>query len=207
MGDKVVLVTHKQSAFARHVKLLGHAVREIREPALQETEWEAIYWELSSMCDLVAWNSTSTCLLRAPGGCTRILDFDIKDIATTQERIVRESLTYCDLLKIGKQELSALCHLLGIVTKNLFDSCCDLMAMFSIETLILSHGESGCHIFRGNAISEKWGHLSYGDCTAEEAEGAFTAAYLIASQGQSRVFTDYHRQALEYLKRVCRPKC
>lgn len=205
MEDRVVLVAHKQSAFARHINLLGFALKEIKESAKKDNGWAAVYWDQASMSDFVERNKIVSHLLNTPVGCTRILDFNINGIGTTKERLIRESLTYCDLLRIGKEELSALCHLLGIATNSLFDSCFELMARFSIKTLIVSHGNFGSHVFHGNAVSEKWGHLSFGVCSKEEAERAFLAAYFAASQGPESVFTDYHKQALEYLKRVCRP--
>ena len=203
MGNQVILVSRKQSAFARHSVLLGLTVSETRGAAPGEASWEAVQWEMSSMYDFVQRNSIISRLLKSPADCTRILDFNIAEADITDERIVNEALTYCDLLRIGSQQLPALCHFLGIATRSVFDSCFDLMAKFDIKTLILSHGNLGCHVFHGYAVSEKWGRLAFGNCTTEEAEGAFTAAYYAASRGEKKVFTDYHRQALAYLERIC----
>ena len=178
-------------------------MRELGEPAAEAVEWEAVYWQISSMCDFVERNRTLALLHKAPQGCTRMLDFNVRGVGVISEHTTTESLAHCDLLKIGKMEQQALCNLLGISTKSLFDSCFDLMARFAVKTLILTHAHFGCHVFHGSTVSEKWGHLSFGQCTTEEAEGAFMAAYLAAQREQGRLFTDCHRLALEYMVRVC----
>ena len=149
MENKVVLVTDIQSAFARHTQFLGLSVRDIREPATKDEQWEAIYWEQASMTDFVERNRIISHLLKAPKGCIRILDFNIRNIGTTEEQTIDKSLEYCDLLKIGKQEMLMLCNLFGIATKSIFDCSFEIMAHFDIKTLILNHGNRGCHVFHG----------------------------------------------------------
>ena len=157
-----------------------------------------------STADFISRNRVKTLLLRAPKGCTRLLDFNVREV--TDEGLARESLALCDVLKIERQTLLAVCRLLGIVSHDLFDSSFDLMAAFSIRTLILNHGDQGSHVFQDGIVSEKWGYFSFDNCSVEEAQGAFTAAFFVASLGEERLFTEWHWKAFNYLESMSRKR-
>ena len=204
MENRTLIVTRKQSAFARHAQLLGLNVVEMGRPSACLEQCAAIYWDILTMGDFIIRNKVKTLLLRAPKGCIRILDFNVREV--TDSGLVKESLALCDILKIEKQTLLAVCRLLGIVTQDLFDSSFDLMAAFGIRTLILNHGDLGSHVLQDGIISEKWGYFSFDNCSVEEAQGAFTAAFFAASLGEERLFTECHRKAFNYLESMSRKR-
>lgn len=203
MDKRTIIVANRGSAFAHHARLLGLCVVEAGEPPGTPEQWGAIFWDMLSMDNIIVRNRVMTTLLKAPKTCTRILDFNLASADAASKDIVRQSLAHCDLLKTDEAALHSLCMLFGIDARYTFDSCSDLMAAFGMKTLILTHGRWGCHVFQGNAVSEKMGHLAFGKCTTEEAEGAFTAAYYNASREQGLPFTEYHRKALDYLTSLC----
>lgn len=200
MAFPTILVTHKQSAFARHAQLLGCSVSDLSETASSKEPCDALFWEMACMRDVVMRNKTIGALLKATKGCTRILDFNLDNIQPADQDIISESLACCDLLRIEKQDMLAVGKLLEVGAPYIFDSCFDLMARFDIKTLILNHSNHGCHVFQGNVVSEKRGQLTFGKHLVKEAEGAFTAAYYVASCKKDALFTEYHCKALNYLK-------
>ncbi|MBQ8712924.1 MAG: hypothetical protein IJ551_08955 [Prevotella sp.] len=206
MENRTIIATHSQSAFARHARKLGLCVMGMEEAPARWEQCEAVYWEMQAMRNIVDHNRMMGILLKVPKECVRIQDFSMRELGPADKDVVRRSLVQCNLLKIEERELSPLCHLLGLSSQSVFDCCFDLMAAFNIQTLILIHGKHGCHVFQGNVVSEKIGHISFGNCTIEEAEGAFTAAYYAASCEKGKLFTEYHRKALEYLEHVCKSR-
>ena len=211
MDDRAVIVVDGSTALARHLEQLGVKVYAVgsKLSEVQGTvlaEGEAICWDMKAVVSPNMRSLMRRLLLSVPRDCIRILDFNLKDINEERLHLITLSLKCCDLLKIDVREFSGVCSLLGLVGTHVFDDGFELMKRFRIDTLVLTRGTRGCHVFHGNAVSEKWGYLPFADCTQEEAEGAFTAAYFAVSQESAKLFTDYHKQALDYLKHVCKPK-
>lgn len=212
MNNRPIIIVQQQSAFARHAKLLGLSVEEIGSTpcnltSQQVEQCEALFWALSSMCHVFLRNRVMGMLLRVPKDCTRILDFNLQDVAFADKNIIRESLSCSDMLILEKRDLTTVSQLLGLQSQSVFDMGFDLMAAFGIKTLILNHGIHGCHVFHGNAVSERFGHLNLSSCQVEEAEGAFAAAFYAASRNSKRLFSECHRMALDYLKYFVSSSC
>lgn len=206
MEDRTVIVVQQHAPFAHYARLLGLCVEEVGEGVRGTTsveQCEALYWELSSIRSLVHLNIIKGLLLKVPHDCMRILNFNLKDVCPADVETLREPLAACDMLKLENRELQAVCELLGMRSQSVFDNGFGLMSAFGIKTLILCHDGSGCHVFHDNAVSEKWGYLTFGEKTAEEVEGAFMAAFYVALRGHKRLFTECHRMALDYAVNVC----
>jgi len=210
MDNKIVIVGNEATPFARYIKRLGMDVYVARRSRsgveVTETEdCEAIYWDMETIVRPRMRALARSLLLSVPKECVKILDFNLKEIDEERLRLVRLSLECCDLMKIDQREFSVLCDMLGLTSPHAFDNEFDLIGQFAIKTLILTHGSQGCHVFHGNAVSEKWGFegMRVISCQPpivdrqafqpEEAEGAFLASFYAASRLPGRRLAECHR--------------
>ena len=211
MDNNIVIVTHKATSFANHVERLGMRACIVRTKlseirGMELSECAAIYWTMETMCHVKMRHVVRSLLLSIPTNSMRILDFNLKEMDGSKSHLVTESLMCCDMLKIDQDEFARVCKILGKTSPRTFDNGFELMRQFSIETLILTHGTWGCHVFHGSAVSEKWGMTGFGNWQSEEAESAFLAAYFVASRQSGRLFTECHRRALDYMRQVYEKK-
>jgi len=157
---------------------------------------------METVCHIQMRHVVRSLLLGIPADCVRILDFNLKAVDADRMHIIRESLKCCDLLKIDVSEFTEICRLQGLKSQHTFDEGFEMMSLFGIKTLILTHGTRGCHVFHGRAVSEKWGMAGLGDHQSEEAEAAFLASYYAASRRPGILFTECHRIAFGYMRQV-----
>ena len=207
MDDRAVIVVDGSTALARHLEQLGVKVYAVgsKLSEVQGTvlaEGEAICWDMKAVVSPNMRSLMRRLLLSVPRDCIRILDFNLKDINEERLHLITLSLKCCDLLKIDVREFSGVCSLLGLVGTHVFDDGFELMKRFRIDTLVLTRGTRGCHVFHGCSVSEKWGLAGLGDIQSEEAESAFLAAYYMASRQQGRSFSECHQIALDYMRRL-----
>ena len=205
MSKKVVIVTKEAASFARYLKELGADIYTMEAQASDIqgavlAECGAIYWDMATIVNPHTRHLVRSLLLSVPRDCERILDFNLKDPDAESLHPVILSLKCCDILKIDNREFTKICLLLGLTSPNLFDNGFELMKRYQIKTLILTHGTRGCHVFHGNAISEKWGVAPDVSHLSKEGESAFLAAFYIASQEPNRLFTECHRIAFDYMR-------
>lgn len=207
MDRNIVIVADKAIPFARHIEkfglhvyAIGMKISDVQGAVL--TECGTIYWQMSTMANPRTYHLVRSLLLSVPRNCFRILDFNLKTVDTGKAHLISLSLKCCDLLKTDIQDFRVICPLLGLRFKYLFDNGFELMRQFRIQTLILTHGTIGCHVFQGSQVSEKRGAAGLSFSQSDDAEGAFLAAFYVASSRPDRPLSECHRIAFDYMCRL-----
>lgn len=115
-------------------------------------------------------------------------------------RVVDESLSQADIVKLNDEELSILTELLGIrsAEKSALET---LLKRYSLEMVILTRGSKGSLIMTGEELSEQQGaKIEVVDTIG--AGDSFTAAVTIGYL-QQRALADIHARANELAAFVC----
>ena len=134
------------------------------------------------------------------GETFKIFDINLRQNFYTK-KIVCDSLTKCNILKINDEELDIVDSMLGMRETCITDRCRILMRRYGIGTLILTCGTRGSFVFTpDNCSFLETPHIDVADTVGagDSFTGSFTAAIM---SGMSPV--EAHRLAVDVSAFVC----
>ena len=130
----------------------------------------------------------------------KIFDINLRQAFYT-EKIIRDSLQRCNVLKINDEELGVIGRMFGYEEMDLPETCRALLRAYRLKMLILTCGIHGSYVF----TSQDFSFLETPKVEVVDTVGAgdsFTAAF-ISSILHGKTVKEAHRRAVDVSAYVC----